>query len=64
MFWSIRNPSYPEYLLEIDSGVMAIALSPEKSSTFLAVGLQNGCILLYEKYDGLSLRFLSGRFYE
>lgn len=62
VFWSIRNPGYPEYSFAVRSGVSALALSKE-SPALLAIGLQDGGIFLYERHSSCSLNLISGKLY-
>ena len=45
--YSLKNPSFPEYTVETDNGVMCIAVHPEQPS-LLAVGFYNGEVAVYE----------------
>jgi len=47
MFWSLRNPSFPEKRIETSSAVTTVAFS-SLSPTILAVGMDDGCISLYD----------------
>lgn len=47
MFWSLRNPSFPEKRINTSSAVTTIAFS-SLSPTILAVGMDDGCISLYD----------------
>jgi len=45
--YSLKNPSFPEYTVETDNGVMCIAVHPEQPS-LLAVGFYNGEVAVYD----------------
>ncbi|KAJ3078665.1 cytoplasmic dynein with WD40 domain [Rhizoclosmatium sp. JEL0117] len=52
--FTLKNPSYPEYLYLTESGVMSLDYHPQHPS-FLAVGLYDGSVLVYnmqKKVDG------------
>ncbi|KXS13868.1 hypothetical protein M427DRAFT_45369 [Gonapodya prolifera JEL478] len=48
--FSFKNPSYPEWLWEADSGVMCLDFHPQHPS-LLAVGLYDGTVLVYDLQD-------------
>lgn len=45
--YSLKNPSFPEYIFQTDSGVMCCDFHPEHSN-LLAVGLYDGTVLVYD----------------
>jgi dynein intermediate chain 1 len=45
--YSLKNPSFPEYTVETDNGVMCIDVHPEQPS-LLAVGFYNGEVAVYD----------------
>jgi WD40 repeat protein len=45
--FTLKNPSYPEYVYMLDSGVMCLDFHPQHSS-MLAVGLYDGTVLVYD----------------
>eukprot|EP00192_Tetraselmis_astigmatica_P007862 CAMPEP_0117682880 /NCGR_PEP_ID=MMETSP0804-20121206/19987_1 /TAXON_ID=1074897 /ORGANISM="Tetraselmis astigmatica, Strain CCMP880" /LENGTH=687 /DNA_ID=CAMNT_0005493205 /DNA_START=77 /DNA_END=2140 /DNA_ORIENTATION=+ len=45
--YSLKNPSYPEYIFSTDSGVMCCDFHPQHSN-LLAVGLYDGTVLVYD----------------
>ena len=47
LIWTVRNPSYPEKVIKTNDGVCALAFSKDQSPV-LAVGLESGCINLYD----------------
>ena len=47
LFWSLRNFSYPEKILEVSASVTAIDYSTDKSS-LLAVGMKDGIISVFD----------------
>ncbi|KAL3866455.1 hypothetical protein ACJMK2_043751 [Sinanodonta woodiana] len=57
LFFSLKNPSYPEYVYETDSGVMCLDLHPEHPY-LVAVGFYDGSVAVYniEKRDGPLLK--------
>jgi WD40 repeat protein len=46
LFWSLRNPDYPQKVLTTSHPVTALDFS-KKNPTLLAVGLYNGDIMVY-----------------
>ena len=59
MFWSLRNPSFPEKRIKASSAVTTIAFS-SLSPTILAVGMDDGCISLYDtSYEICSTVFIN-----
>lgn len=46
LFYTLKNPSYPEIMYETDSGVMSLDLHPEYPY-LLAVGFYNGNVAVY-----------------
>lgn len=52
MFWSIRNPSFPEKVIRTPSGVTSIDFSTSNPN-MLAVGMYNGNVAIYDtRKDG------------
>ena len=53
LFYSLKNPSFPEYIYEADSGVMCLDVHPEHPY-MVAVGYYDGSVGVYnvEKKDG------------
>ena len=47
LFWSLRNPGYPERVASLESGCSSIAFS-EKNPHLLAVGLMDGAVYVYD----------------
>ena len=47
LFWSLRNPGYPERVASLESGCSSIAFS-EKNPHLLAVGLMDGAVYIYD----------------
>jgi WD40 repeat protein len=54
MFWSIRNPSYPEKIIKTPSGVTAIDFSAAHPN-MLAVGMYDGTVSIYDTRNGPDL---------
>ena len=48
--YSLKNPSYPEYIYTAESGVMCLDFHPQHSS-LLAVGCYDGSILVFDIRD-------------
>ena len=48
--YSLKNPSYPEYIFTAESGVMCLDFHPQHSS-LLAVGCYDGSILVFDIRD-------------
>lgn len=44
--FTLKNPSYPEYVYQTDSGVMSVHFHPQHPS-MIAVGLYDGNVLVY-----------------
>ena len=53
LFYSLKNPSFPEYIYEADSGVMCLDVHPEHPY-MVSVGYYDGSVGVYnvEKKDG------------
>jgi len=53
LFYSLKNPSFPENIYETDSGVMCLDVHPEHPY-MVAVGFYDGSVGVYnvEKKDG------------
>lgn len=49
-FHSLKNPSYPEYVFQVDSGVMSLDIHPEHPY-LIAVGLYDGTVAVYTLKD-------------
>uniref|UniRef100_A0A7S1XLS0 Dynein axonemal intermediate chain 4 n=1 Tax=Phaeomonas parva TaxID=124430 RepID=A0A7S1XLS0_9STRA len=47
LFWSLRNPEFPERIIEVDVGVTAIDFS-SRNPSYVAIGLYNGAIQVYD----------------
>ena len=47
LFWSLRNPGYPERVASLDSGCASLAFSA-KNPHLLAVGLMDGAVYIYD----------------
>ena len=47
MLWSLKNPDFPEHVIECRSGVMSLAFS-HTHPNLLAVGLYEGSVCLYD----------------
>lgn len=45
--FSLKNPSYPEYVFTTDSGVMCLDFHPQHAS-LLAVGLYDGTVMIFD----------------
>ncbi|CAD5120465.1 DgyrCDS9031 [Dimorphilus gyrociliatus] len=46
LFYSLKNPSFPEYVFETHSGVMCLDIHPEHTH-LIAVGLYDGSVAVY-----------------
>lgn len=46
-FWSLKNPAYPDFIIEVPVGATALDFS-EASPNLLAVGLYNGSVQIYD----------------
>ena len=46
-FWSLKNPAYPDWIIEVPSGVTSVDFS-EASPNLLAVGLYSGSVRVYD----------------
>ena len=58
LFWSLRNPLYPERAIHTASGVTALACS-KLIPNLVAVGLRDGTVAIYNpKRDGADLQVL------
>lgn len=51
--YSLKNPSYPEYVFTTDSGVLALDFHPQLQN-LLAVGCHNGTVLVFNTKDKLN----------
>ena len=53
LFYSLKNPSFPENVYEMDSGVMCLDIHPEHPY-MVAVGFYDGSVgvINFEKKDG------------
>ncbi|XP_028411720.1 dynein intermediate chain 2, ciliary-like [Dendronephthya gigantea] len=49
-FYSLKNPSYPEYIFQTESGVMCLDVHPEHSN-LVAVGFYDGSVAVYSACD-------------
>ncbi|TRY60448.1 hypothetical protein DNTS_028893 [Danionella cerebrum] len=47
LFYTLKNPSYPEFIFNTDSGVMCVDIH-EQLSHLVAVGLYDGCVSVYD----------------
>ena len=47
LFWSLRNPGYPERVASLEAGCASLAFS-EKNPHLLAVGLVDGAVYIYD----------------
>uniref|UniRef100_A0A7S4EBZ5 Dynein axonemal intermediate chain 4 n=2 Tax=Pelagomonas calceolata TaxID=35677 RepID=A0A7S4EBZ5_9STRA len=47
LFWSLRNPGYPERVASLEAGCSSIAFSA-KNPHLLAVGLMDGAVYIYD----------------
>jgi dynein intermediate chain 4, axonemal len=47
LFWSLKNPEYPERVYRTQAGVMSLAFS-ERNPSLLAAGLYDGSVLIYD----------------
>ncbi|EGD79534.1 dynein [Salpingoeca rosetta] len=45
--YSLKNPSYPEYIIPVNSGVMCIDVHPKQSS-LVAAGMYDGSVAVYD----------------
>jgi dynein intermediate chain 1 len=45
--WSLKNPSYPEFIFQTESGAMCLDFHPVHSA-LLVVGLYDGTVLVYD----------------
>ena len=50
LFWSIKNPQYPDRRIDTASGVTTVAFSSD-TPNLIAIGLYNGSILVYNLKD-------------
>ncbi len=46
VFYTLKNPSYPEFIFNTASGVMCLDIH-EHLSYLVAVGLYDGCVAVY-----------------
>ena len=46
--YSLKNPSAPDYVYQVDSGVMCVDFNITKSTSMLACGLYDGSIMVYD----------------
>ncbi|GBG92562.1 hypothetical protein CBR_g56035 [Chara braunii] len=51
--FTLKNPSYPEYVFTTDSGVMSLDFHPQHCS-LLAVGLYDGSVVVYDVRNKLN----------
>ncbi|NP_001074027.1 dynein, axonemal, intermediate chain 1, paralog 2 [Danio rerio] len=47
LFYTLKNPSFPEFIFNTDSGVMCVDIH-EQLSYLVAVGLYDGCVSVYD----------------
>lgn len=53
IFYTFKNPSFPEYIYTTNSGVMCLDIH-DKHSDLVAVGFYDGCVAVYNlKQKGL-----------
>ena len=48
--FTLKNPSYPEYIFTCPSGVMCLEFHPQHSS-MIAAGLYDGSVLVYDMHQ-------------
>ena len=61
LIYSLKNPSYPEKIYEISSGIMSVDIHPEHSN-YLCVGLYNGNVAVYNlKSKSTEPEYISSR---
>lgn len=46
--YSLKNPSAPDYVYQVESGVMCVDFNISKSTSMLACGLYDGSIMVYD----------------
>lgn len=46
VFYSLKNPSFPEYIYRTPSGVLCLDVN-EQFSYLVAVGFYDGCVAVY-----------------
>ena len=53
LFYSLKNPSYPEYIYNTESGVMCLDIHPDQPH-LIAVGFYDGCVGVYNVHENKS----------
>lgn len=50
IFWTLKNPSYPEFFFETDSGVMCLDIHPQHPH-WICAGFYDGSVALFSAVD-------------
>ena len=50
LFYTLKNPSYPEYMYQTDSGVMCLDIHPTQPY-LVAAGFYDGCVGVFNIHE-------------